>query len=41
MAIKSFVKESLANPAWWREMTIITIGCIMEKGLGPPWWSSG
>ena len=29
MAVKSIVKDSLANPVWWREMTIITIGCIM------------
>lgn len=29
MAIKSIVKETVANPVWWREMTMITIGCVM------------
>lgn len=29
MALKSIARETIANPVWWREMTMITIGCIM------------
>ena len=29
MALKSIARETVANPVWWREMTMITIGCIM------------
>ena len=29
MAVKSIVKETITNPVWWREMTMITIGCVM------------
>lgn len=29
MAIKSIVSETIANPVWWREMAMITVGCIM------------
>lgn len=29
MAIKSIISDTVASSTWWREMTMITVGCIM------------